>query len=122
VPDFRTDPMESADGKGLARRAWEAYVRKSNQVFGPAFEPIVRPAAEKVAATVAMDLFGFWLAWQLEGGFEGCRRLGMSRSAIYRRIKAFRSLTGVHPDEYVMPGVTIDLAEYFAGSAARRKR
>ena len=38
----------------------------------------------------------------------------MSRSAIYRRIKLFRSLTGFHPDEYEMPGVTIDVATYLA--------
>lgn len=104
--------MESADGKGVARRAWDAYVKKSNQVFGPALHPLIRPAAEKIGASVAVDLMGFWLTWHLEGGFEGLQRLGMSRSAIYRRIKMFRSLTGLHPDEYELPGVSLDLTAY----------
>ena len=38
----------------------------------------------------------------------------MSRSAIYRRITAFRQHFGVHPDEYSFPGVTIDLPAYLA--------
>ena len=32
------------------------------------------------------DLFGFWLLWHLEGGFEGLERLGMNRATIYRKI------------------------------------
>jgi hypothetical protein len=67
-------------------------------------------------SATAVDLLGFWLVWQVEGGFEGMRRLGMSRSSIYRRIKIFRKLTGLHPDEYVMPGVTIDVAAYLSGT------
>ena len=114
MPDFRSAPMESAEGKGRARRAWDAYVTTSNKMFGPALHPLIEPAAKKLGASVAADAFGFWLIWQLEGGFEGCQRLGMSRSAIYRRIKLFRSLTGFHPDEYEMPGVTIDVATYLA--------
>ena len=114
MPDFRSAPMQSVEGKGRARRAWDAYVVTSNKVFGPALHPLIEPAAKKIGATVAADVFGFWLIWQLEGGFEGCQRMGMSRSAIYRRIKLFRSLTGFHPDEYEMPGVTIDVATYLA--------
>jgi len=121
VPDFRADPMESADGKGVARRAWDAYVKKSNQMFGPALHPLIRPAAEKIAGSVVVDLVGFWLTWHLEGGFEGLQRAGMSRSAIYRRIKLFRSIYGMHPDEYVLPGVTIDLKAYREGSVSKRE-
>ena len=113
--------MESADGKGVARRAWDAYVKKSNQLLGPALHPLIRPAAEKIAGSVVVDLVGFWLTWHLEGGFEGLRRAGMSRSAIYRRIKMFRSIYGMHPDEYVLPGVTIDLKAYREGSASKRE-
>jgi hypothetical protein len=39
----------------------------------------------------------------------------MSRSAIYRRLRLFRKLFGVHPDEFQMPGVTIDLAAFQEG-------
>jgi hypothetical protein len=97
--DFRADPMGSPEGKGIARRAWEVYARRSNQMLGPALRPLLEPGARKPSVTLTTDLFGFWLIWHLEGGFEGYRRLGMSRSAIYRRIKLFRSVTGMHPDE-----------------------
>jgi hypothetical protein len=56
--------------------------------------------------------------WHLEGGFDGLRKLGMSRSAIYRRINGFRSAFGEHPDEATFPGITIDLAVYQAYCAA----
>ena len=77
--------------------------------MGPTLHPLLMPTVEKIGAGVAVDLVGFWLVWHLEGGFEGCRGLGMSRSAIYRRIKIFRVTFGVHPDEFVLPGVTSDL-------------
>ena len=64
--------------------------------------------------TKAADLLGFWLVWHLEGGFEGLRQGGMSRATIYRRINAFRKVTGVHPDELKVRGVTLDLADYQA--------
>lgn len=113
--------MESADGKGFARRAWDGYVKKTNQWFGPALRPLVEPGAKKLAGSLTVDLFGFWLIWHLEGGYEGLRRLGLSRSAIYRRIKLFRTISGMHPDEYVLPGVEIDLGVYRAKEPYRRE-
>lgn len=96
--------MESPEGRGIARRAWEAYSRTVQRA--------AEPAARRVAAPLGVDLIGFWLTWHLEGGFEGLRRLGMSRASIYRRISRFRKITGKHPDEWVMPGVAIDVKEY----------
>jgi len=113
--------MESPEGRGFASRAWAAYAKKTNQLFGPALRPLVEPVAMKLAPTVAVDLFGFWLIWHLEGGFEGLRRTGMSRSAVYRRIKLFRSMTGMHPDEYVLPGLTLDLETYRGTKPYRRE-
>jgi hypothetical protein len=100
--------MESPEGKGLARRAWTAYADTVKRLAGPPVEPLAR----KIAAPAAVDLVGFWVVWHLHGGFEGLRRLGMSRASIYRRIKLFRSSFGVHPDEYDFPGVQLDLTEY----------
>src|SRR5579871_1731865 len=97
--DFRSERMDSPEGRGIARRAWEAYAQTVNR----AAKPYVEPVARRVAAPAGIDLMGFWLSWHLEGGFEGLQRLGMSRSSIYRRIKAFRKYTGQHPDEFVMP-------------------
>ena len=109
--DFRSQRMDSPEGKGLARRAWDAYAAAANRVAGPALQPVAR----RIAAPMAVDLYGFWLCWHLEGGFEGLRRAGMSRSAIYRRLKLFRKHFGAHPDEFEMPGVSIDLAAYHEG-------
>ena len=84
--------------------------------------PVTNPLAKRVGAASAVDLMGFWLVWQTEGGFEGLRRLGMSRSAIYRRITLFRKFMGIHPDEYEMPGVTIDVTAYLAGTGIPAKK
>ena len=111
-PDFRSDRMESPEGKGIARGAWDAYV----SVFRDS--PAVQTLSRKLAVPVAMDLTGFWLMWHLEGGFEGLRRLGMSRASIYRRIKLFRATLGAHPDEYRIAGVTFDLEAYHSMPAA----
>jgi hypothetical protein len=100
--------MESPEGKGRARRAWDAYAGAVEKVS----RPVVEPFARKAAVPVMMDLAGFWLLWHAEGGFEGLQRLGMSRSSIYRRISLFRKLMGVHPDEYEMPGVKLNVAKY----------
>lgn len=32
-----------------------------------------------------------------------------------RRIKTFRMILGVHPDEFEMPGITLDVAAYREG-------
>ncbi len=111
--DYRSDRMESPEGRGIARRGWEAYATTVRRASSP--------CARRVAAPIGVDLMGFWLTWHLEGGFEGLQRLGMSRSSIYRRVKAFRKYTGQHPDEFAMPGVKLDIKAYLhAGSVAAR--
>ena len=108
MTDFRSDRMESPEGKGRARKAWDAYANAVNKVS----RPVVEPFARKAAVPVMMDLAGFWLLWHVEGGFEGLQRIGMSRASIYRRISMFRRLMGVHPDEYEMPGVKLNVTKY----------
>ena len=103
--DFRSDRMESPEGRGIARRAWESYVGGGEQGDHSGDRPLVR----KYAAGSIVDLVGFWAVWHLEGGFEGLQRMGMSRASIYRRIKLFRIAFGAHPDEFEMPGITLDL-------------
>ena len=110
VADFRSDPMPSPEGKGIARRAWDAYAAQVNKLAAPAVEPLAR----KIAVPVMLDLMGFWLAWHLEGGFDGLQRMGMSRASIYRRVSLFRRTLGVHPDEYQLPGVDLDIPAYQA--------
>ena len=113
--DFRSDRMDSPEGHGIARRAWEGYVGAVTKVTTPAIKPLVR----KYAAGSIVDLVGFWAVWHLEGGFEGLQGLGMSRASIYRRIKLFRVAFGAHPDEYEMPGITLDLVAFREGFAEK---
>ena len=117
MTDFRSDRMESPEGKGIARRAWEGYVG----AVGKVASPVLRPAVQMYAAGSIVDLVGFWAVWHLEGGFEGLQRMGMSRASIYRRIKLFRIAFDAHPDEFEMPGIKLDLTDYREGWAARKQ-
>ncbi len=111
--------MESAEGRGIARRAWDAYAQTVNRAAAPVTDPLVK----QVATGAVVDLMGFWLVWHLDGGFEGLLELGWNRATIYRKINAFRRVTGQHPDEFEMPGVTFSLRQYQeAGSVAWRMR
>jgi len=120
--DFRSDRMATPEGRGNAKRqferAWGAYANRVNKVVGPVGERL----AKNLGASATVDLIGFWLTWQTEGGYDGLRRLGMSRSAIYRRIGQFRKHMGIHPDEYAMPGVTINVDEYLIGTGMPGKK
>ena len=120
--DFRSERMESPEGHGLARRAWDAYAK----AVGKVTTPVLRPWVEMYAAGSIADLIGFWSVWHLEGGFEGLQRMGMSRASIYRRVKLFRVAFGAHPDEFVMPGIKLDLVDFRDGwakhSAEKRAR
>ena len=111
--DFRSERMESPEGRGLARQAWDAYAQAVNKVTIPVLSPLVR----MYAAGSIVDLIGFWSVWHLEGGFEGLQRMGMSRASIYRRVKLFRIAFGAHPDEFEMPGIKLDLADFREGWA-----
>jgi len=104
--------MPSPEGHGTAKnkfqRAWSAYV--------DVLRPVSDPVARVLGRELTFDLMGFWLTWQLHGGFEGMQRdVGMSRSAVYRRVSAFRRATGKHPDDFALPGVTLNVAKYLAG-------
>lgn len=112
MSDFRSDPMPSAEGQGRARQAWAAYQSATNKLLGPTVDKVARPIVRKYAVGQVSDLIGFWAVWHLEGGFEGLQRLGMSRASIFRKVAAFRRFFHVHPDEFEMPGVTLDIAKY----------
>jgi len=113
VSDFRSQRMPSPDGQGLAKGRWEKAWNAYSKAVRPYTDQLVKPltpAIEVLARGATFDLVGFWFVWHTGGGFEGLQsQLHMSRSAIYRRISAFRRVFGEHPDVYRFPGVTIDL-------------
>ena len=126
VADFRSERMASPEGEGRAKHAledaWDAYHSANKAINKPLFAalPWVRQLVRGQAANAAVDAFGFWLVWRLFGGFEGLQNnLGMSRSTVYRRISAFRSVFGEHPDVFEFPGVTVDVETFVAWLAKR---
>ena len=106
--------MPTPDGNGRAKEAFATAWAKYLKVM----EPIAKPLAMPIARETTFDIYGFWIVWNLIGGFEGLQKplseggLGMSRSAVYRRIQLFRVATGKHPDEFHVPGITIDIDAY----------
>ena len=115
APDFRSDRSDSPEGKGRARAAWDAYVRTVSK----ASNPVLEPAARRLAATHTGDLVGFWVMWHLQGGFEGLVEMGMHPSTVWRRVKRFRTVFKAHPDEFVMPGVHLNIGEYWDDARTR---
>jgi hypothetical protein len=110
-PDYRSDPMDSPEGKGKARAAWEAYVRTVNRHAPPPVKAYNRSIASKQVS----ELVGFWVMWHLYGGFEGMvERVGMHPTTVWRKVKKFRTTFKAHPDVFEMPGITIDPAAYWA--------
>jgi hypothetical protein len=118
VTDFRSDRSESPEGTGRARRVWDAYARRVSAVGRPVLAPVLDPAINRYAHNATVDLLGFWMAWQLHGGFEGLVEFGMHPSTVWRKVRRFRQVFGAHPDDYRFPGVKIDAAKYW--DAARR--
>ena len=106
--------MPSSDGNG---RAKEAFVNAWAK-YAKALEPLSKSDVSPFAREATFDIYGFWVVWNLIGGFEGLQNpvseggLGLSRSAVYRRIQMFRTVTGRHPDDFSVPGITIDIEAY----------
>jgi hypothetical protein len=107
--------MPSAEGRGRARAAWEAYARATDRYVRPVVEKtVLGDAIRSVSANSVSDLVGFWVLWHLYGGFEGLQGLGMSRSSIFRKTAMFRKIFGAHPDEYQFPGIDISVEAYLS--------
>lgn len=114
MPDYRQQRSPSPDGEGIAQgrlqQAWDGYVSAVGLPISKALAKPLSPVITPLARGATFDSIGFWIAWHTCGGFEGLQsQLGMSRSAIYRRISLFRTAFGTHPDSFQLPGVTINL-------------
>jgi hypothetical protein len=118
-PDYRSDKMDSREGKGVARKGWDAYVRAIDKHVTPKLLPYVVPTLEPLAREQVADLIGFWVLWHLYGGFDNLQEYGFHPSTIYRKVKRFRQIWGKHPDEFQFPGIVIDRDAYW-GSELRK--
>lgn len=118
--DFRADPMESPEGKGIARRSWDAYAKGVNKTLGPALETALNPIVMPYARKQINELIGFYVLWHLFGGFEELvERAGMHPSTVWRKVKKFRVVFKEHPDTYKMPGVNLDQAAFWEDARQR---
>jgi hypothetical protein len=101
--DYRSDRMPSAEGRGQAKdatdRLLEAHPDWAERI----------PFARQFGVKTSIASLGFWLVWQSSGGFDGLRKLGMPETTIWRYVRNFREGFGVHPDEYVLEGVDLDV-------------
>ena len=116
MSEVRAKRSPSPDGQGIAKgrfeRAWDAYegaVRPFTDPIAKRLTPLLLP----LARGATFDLLGFWVSWHMLGGYEGMQQhLGMSRSAVYRRITLFRKVFGEHPDVYRFQGITLDVEAF----------
>lgn len=116
MSEVRAKRSPSPDGQGIAKgrfeRAWDAYegaVRPFTDPIAKRLTPLLLP----LARGATFDLLGFWVSWHMLGGYEGMQEhLGMSRSAVYRRITLFRKVFGEHPDVYRFQGITLDVEAF----------
>ena len=119
-PDFRSDPSDSPEGRGIAcgRRSsfWRAVPQDiraelNEEPSHGSFEEMPALVRDDVAAAVVEDaeLIGFWVAWHQAGGFASLELGGWHRATIYRKIRRFRARFGAHPDEYRFSWITLDL-------------
>lgn len=116
--DYRSEPMDSREGSGRARRAWDA-VPGTAKLDGPALNV---PVVSAVARGRVEEALGFWLLWRIHGGFDGLERFGMHRATIFRKIGHFRQAFGEHPDTFELPGIAVDVVAYWAGAAQAEQR
>lgn len=119
TPDFRSDPMNTPEGEGIAKKAWKAYVKAVDRRTPPFLKARMITALEPVGTQVVEDLIGFWVMWHLYGGFEGLQEFGMHKSTIWRKVARFRNLTGEHPDVFKMPGISIDPKAYWTSEVKK---
>lgn len=114
VTDFRSEPSDTPEGSGVARRTWDAYIRGFDKVAGPVVDPFSAGLARKWAG----EMIGFWVLWHAYGGFEGLERFGMHKSTIWRKVKKFRLVFGQHPDTFRFEGIDIDVEKLWKSTVA----
>src|SRR5690349_6682439 len=115
-PDYRSDKMESREGRGLAlerRRRWEESIPDDvwlaagagngsgtlDALLGSERADAFRQQVSEEAKERS-ELMGFWLSWHLAGGFGGLEAAGWNRATLFRKVGQFRNVFGAHPDEF----------------------
>jgi hypothetical protein len=120
APDYRSDPSESPEGRGIAYGRLAAFWKSlpesvqaeaSREATISSIEEYPALIRDQVTSTAVEDaeLIGFWVAWHKAGGFGGLESGGWHRATVYRKIRRFRARFGAHPDEYRFEWIKLDL-------------
>ena len=132
-PDFRSEKMDSPEGRGIALGRWSAFWYSiPDDVLADAYGDNPKRSIadyddevrDDIAEAVLDDseLIGFWVAWHQAGGFAHLESGGWHRATIFRKIRKFRTRFGAHPDEYVFPWIKLDLKRSWSEDLSRRLR
>jgi hypothetical protein len=129
--DYRSSPMDSLEGYGIARSRYQAFhLAIPNEVhqeiaerrIDAGLEPdlgwrhSVFPEVNKVMAQhlkEESELIGFYVAWHTYGGFDKLEQAGWHRATIHRKIRRFRDRYGKHPDEYRFSWMKLNLEQHW---------
>jgi hypothetical protein len=114
--DLRKQRSESVEGKGRARRAWDGYATTVSKLRPRWMDDAVKQLAYRWTE----DMVGFWVCWHIYGGFEGLQRAGWNERTIFRRLRKFRLVFHTHPDDFELPGVSVDLEAYWNAFLPKR--
>lgn len=120
VPDYRSAPSESPEGRGIAYGRLAAFwnsvpdsvrAEAARETTVSSLEEYPALIRDDVAHAVIEDaeLIGFWVAWHKAGGFAGLEAGGWHRATIYRKVRRFRARFGTHPDEQRFEWIKLDL-------------
>jgi hypothetical protein len=135
-PDYRSEAMETPEGKGIARDRYETFMDENLRDLVEFYldprnpppshnydddEDIPGELLERWAeeAREESELIGFWVAWHLAGGFEHLVRSGWHRATIYRKVHRFRARYNKHPDEYVFEHIKLNHPGYWEDQIRR---
>ncbi|MBO0732407.1 MAG: hypothetical protein J2P57_24305 [Acidimicrobiaceae bacterium] len=135
-PDFRSEAMDSPEGKGIARDRYESFMDEHLEALVEFYLDPRNPPPKRYyvdddelpaeildkfseQAREESEAIGFWVAWHLAGGFSRLEAAGWHRATIYRKLHRFRARYGAHPDEFVFPHIKLNYAGYWEDQIRR---
>lgn len=81
---------------------------KIGAAYRQVVEAALQPVTQGIAAQTVTRLAGFWVMWNLFGGYDGLRAQGWERTNIWRNRKEFRAVFGVEVEDF-LPKQTADI-------------
>ena len=110
-PDFRSEKMDSTEGRGIALGRWSAFwIRSPTMSWQTPTGTIPSGRLPTTTTSCAMtsprrwlddsELIGFWVAWHQAGGLcPYLESVGGTGPPLPQGPKKFRTRYGAHPDE-----------------------